>query len=341
MILNTWFITFGTTQSKKVLPEYISYLLPPPFVRHFERMEVMLDAASVLRGENNCAPGAGFNAADAFSLMYTESNDMFREFMEEFTIGSWPLSENGSMPPMKRFTDLGHLGGQSNRRAGDTADNVISFVGSNDQVAVVEGYPCRGQKGHPKTKIEGARDLDFLRVSAEVSTKIDNDEANAPSRSGSCTAPSGSTARLTDFTPPSDKDENEAISERIISYTSVRRLSNTTYMRRMHLSKKEAINLFPEVQGNIETIFRIGERQRDKPGPFKMSVPVSLHDDEGRQWPVVLECQLTAGQRHVRLVKGWTELCSVKGFSVGKRIRLDRWEQRTSSRRSFVAVSIE
>ena len=300
----------------------------------------MLDAASVLRGENRCADGADFYAADAFSLVYTEGNDTFGDFLEKFTSSSWPLPENGSMPPMEKFTDLGHLGGQSKRRAGDTADDAISFDGSYDHVAVVED-PCRSQKDHPITTIEGACDLDLSRVSAAVSTKLDNDKANAPSRSSSCTVPSGSTERLSDVTPPSDKDENEAIPARIISYTSVRRLSSMTYMRKMHLSKKDAVNLFPELQSSIEALFRIGEKQRDKLGPFKMSVPVSLHDDEGRQWPVVLEGQLTAGQRHVRLINGWAKMCSVKGFSVGKRIRLDRWEQRTSSRGSFVTVSID
>ena len=75
--------------------------------------------------------------------------------------------------------------------------------------------------------------------------------------------------------------------------------------RRMQPSEKEAVNLFPEVQSN-----HLQDRREavDKPGYFKMSVPVSVQDDEGRQWPVVLECLLTADQRHVRLVKGWTDM---------------------------------
>lgn len=76
-------------------------------------------------------------------------------------------------------------------------------------------------------------------------------EANTPSRSNSCTAPSDSTETLTDSKPSSDKVENadgscvpgEAISERNSRTASLfRKLSNTTYVRRMQLNKVKSFN---------------------------------------------------------------------------------------------------
>lgn len=109
-------------------------------------------------------------------------------------------------------------------------------------------------------------------------------------------------------------------------------------MRRLQLSKEDAINLFPEVQSTVEAVFRINMKQRDMSGPFKASLPVFIYDNEGRQWPLVLECLLTAGQRHVRLVKGWAEMCIAKGYSVGKTVRLVRLEQALLVARVTVSI---
>lgn len=86
-------------------------------------------------------------------------------------------------------------------------------------------------------------------------------------------------------------------------------------------------------------VFQIDRKQRDEPWPFKRSVPTCSHENKGRQLPLVLECLLTAGQRHIRLTKGWAEMCAAKVYSVAKTVRLVRWEQECSLRGTRVTVS--
>ncbi len=126
-----------------------------------------------------------------------------------------------------------------------------------------------------------------------------------------------------------------------LAFSSVRALSNTTYLRRMHLSKNDAVALFPEIKKTIELVFSSDAKRYTSPGHFKTGIAVSLYDRKGRRWPVVLECLRTAGQRHVRLNKGWIQMCSANGIAVGKRVRLARWEQVSSSRKALVTVSVE
>lgn len=125
----------------------------------------------------------------------------------------------------------------------------------------------------------------------------------------------------------------------ILAHSSVRVLSNTTYLRRMHLSREDAIAFFPEIKKTIESAFKAGLKRHDSSGRFKTGIDVSLQDEQGRRWPIVLEVLRTAGQRHVRLNKGWAQMSIVNGFAVGKCIRLARWEQASPSKDALVTVS--
>ena len=124
-----------------------------------------------------------------------------------------------------------------------------------------------------------------------------------------------------------------------LAYSSVRLLSNTTYLRRMHLSREDAIALFPEIKKTIESAFKTGVKRHASSGRFKTGIDVSLQDKQGRHWPVVLEVLRTAGQRHVRLNKGWAEMSIANGLAVGKCIRFARWEQASPSKEALVTVS--
>ena len=124
----------------------------------------------------------------------------------------------------------------------------------------------------------------------------------------------------------------------ILSYSTVRKVSSTTSLRRMHLSRDDAAAFFPESKETMEFIFATDMTRCVSPPQFKIEISVSLYDGEGRRWPVVLECLRSAGQRHVRLNKGWAEVCSANGISVGKRIRLALWEQASSD--ALVTVTI-
>jgi len=108
----------------------------------------------------------------------------------------------------------------------------------------------------------------------------------------------------------------------------------------MHLSRNDATALYPECKETVEFIFATDTTRCVSPEQFKVQISVSLHDGEGRRWPVVLECLRSAGQRHVRLNKGWSEMCRANAIYVGKRIRLARWEQTSSSSDAIVTVTI-
>ena len=124
----------------------------------------------------------------------------------------------------------------------------------------------------------------------------------------------------------------------ILSYSSVRKVSSTTYLRRMHLSRDDAAAFFPESKEAMEFIFATDMTRRVSPEHFKVEISASLQDGEGRRLPVVLECLRSAGQRHVRLNKGWAEVCRANGISVGMRIRLALWEQAADD--ALVTVTI-
>jgi hypothetical protein len=87
----------------------------------------------------------------------------------------------------------------------------------------------------------------------------------------------------------------------------------------MHLSRDDAVALFPEIEKTMESAFATDVQRNVSPGHFKAGVDVSLQDGRGRHWPILLEFVRTAGQRHVRLNKGWVQMCSANGFPVGKR----------------------
>lgn len=110
--------------------------------------------------------------------------------------------------------------------------------------------------------------------------------------------------------------------KRTLAHASDRKLTNTTYLRRMHMSKEDAMELFPRVHETIEHVF---EKERVSLGSMKIATNVVIQDDKGRRWPIVLECLRTAGQRHVRINKGWAALCSANSLSVGKCVRFERW----------------
>jgi len=131
-----------------------------------------------------------------------------------------------------------------------------------------------------------------------------------------------------------------SVGSAILSYSSVRKLSSTTNLRRIHLSRDDAAAFFPESKETMEFIFATDMTRCVSPEQFKVELSVSLQDGQGRRWPVVLECLRSAGQRHVRLNKGWAEVCRATGLSVGKSIRLARLEQASSSSDAHDTVSL-
>ena len=92
------------------------------------------------------------------------------------------------------------------------------------------------------------------------------------------------------------------------------------------MSKNDAVGLFPASRQTIEHFFSTEAKRRDTLGTIKISTTLFVQDNKRRRWPIVLECLRTAGQRHVRLNKGWAAMCIANDLSVGKRVLFERWE---------------
>ena len=163
--------------------------------------------------------------------------------------------------------------------------------------------------------------------------------------------PSGrSTETCVDSSALSDKDDTATNASRAINrlsksgvvlYSSVRKLTNATYLRKMHLSSEDALGLFPEVTSTLDFVYRNKMTRHESWKPVKKGIYVHIHDIEGRRWPVLLECVRTAGQRHVHFNKGWAELCSANGLFIGKSAQLARWKEGVSpSHVALVTLSI-
>jgi len=111
------------------------------------------------------------------------------------------------------------------------------------------------------------------------------------------------------------------------TYSSLRTLSNKTYLRRVYIKISDAQRLF---FGAPETLFlpalfmQEPGAARYAPNKTILRTVVSLLDAEGRLWPVQYECVLQGGQRHSRLKSGWMKVCRANHFTVGDRIRFQR-----------------
>ena len=97
------------------------------------------------------------------------------------------------------------------------------------------------------------------------------------------------------------------------------------------MSREDALGLFPEAKHSLGLVFKPRTKRRASSRNIMIGTSVRIRDPQGRCWPVVLECLRTAGQRHVRLNKGWAEMCVANGLSVGVIIRLARWKNAPSS----------
>ena len=126
------------------------------------------------------------------------------------------------------------------------------------------------------------------------------------------------------------------------AYSSYRTLTSSAYVRRLQLSRCDAAGLFPEVRKTMDHVFAKTSKKRGTASEyFKAGIDVYVQDAHGRRWPVVLEMLRTARQRHVRLSRGWTEVCRANGICVSTSVRFDRWEGGcSSSHEPLVTVSI-
>lgn len=232
--------------------------------------------------------------------------EIFTAFLDEFTEGSWPLPDAGEMRSVSTDGD--------NACQKSYSDNIEETVPSSESVTAKESSPYPASTGS-------------------------FDDTTTPS--------GGSTAASADFSPVADKYVNVShvrdnfYPRGIISHSSVRKVTNTTYLRRMHLSRDDAVGLFPELKNVTEFVFMTNKTRSESSAFLKRSTCVCIHDVEGRRWPVVVECLRTAGQRHVRFNKGWAEMCSANGISIGKCILLARRKLASSSLGdSVVTVSL-
>ena len=266
------------------------------------------------------------------SLVFTkESSETFAAFLEEFSDGSWSLRKTGEMQSVSYYGDEDVDCPKSYFKVFDieaaTSPGVDATSPSVDTAAATSPSVVTSADTSPFPPTANGRDITKTRPSGG-STETCVDSSSFAQKPGTAADACRALGKL-------------FLSKQIL-HSSVRRITNTTYLRRMHLSRDDAAGLFPELESVLNSVFMKGTSRHEYSLSMKRSICVYIHDAEGRRWPVVLECLRTAGQRHVRLNKGWAEMGIANEVSIGKCFRLARWIEGSSSLYSaIVTLSIE
>ena len=242
-------------------------------------------------------------------LVGRKEAEIFGVFLDEFAGGDWAFPSVRDLQTASPYADEDHYDcerGDSKLFASDAlTSNVVNGVDLPSQTPMVDSKILR----------KSPTDNPEERGNSSLDSNSDKTDADA------------------------DITSDVSIVDAILAHSSIRALSNTTYLRRMHLSRDDAVALFPEIRETMEAVFATGVKRHASQGLFKTGIDVSLQDENGRRYPVVLEVVRTAGQRHVRLNEGWAQMCIANGLAVGTCVRLARWEQAYSSKESLVTVA--
>ena len=267
------------------------------------------------------------------SLLFTKgSTESFAAFLEEFSDGSWHLLDTGEMRSILSYRDDYHECPESYSKVFDTAaatsPGVDATSPSIDTAAATSPSVVTTADASPSPPTANGCGIAKARPSGS-STETFVDSSSFAEKPGTAV--------------DAPRALEEIFLSTIILHSSVRKITNATYLRRMHLSRDDAAGLFPEFESILNIVFTMkGTSRREYSPPIKKGTCVYIQDVEERRWPVVLECLRTAGQRHVRFNKGWAEMCSANGVSIGKCFRLARWKQGPSSSQSaIVTLSID
>jgi B3 DNA binding domain len=95
-----------------------------------------------------------------------------------------------------------------------------------------------------------------------------------------------------------------------------RTITNSTYLRRLYLSPKQALDLFPGIARDFVPL-KMTRRQRALLSPHKSKHDIVLVNADGQRWPSALECAVvTNGQLHCCLVDGWRRFCKDNAAAV-------------------------
>ena len=319
-------------------PRFAEGLAFPCNLQHCEK-EIMTCAAFGLYGASRDGGAHEQHGPLAFTKGSTET---FAAFLDEFSDGSWPLSETGEMRYVSSYSDEDH--------------ESLSLLKNSGKRSECPESCCKVVD----TAVATSPSVDATSLSVDAaaepspSVATTADASPSPPTANGCdiakTSPSGSCTETcvdsSSFAEKPANDASRALKDQFLSakylHSSVRKITNPTYLRRMNLSRDDTTGLFPEFESILNSVFMKSMTRREYLPPTKKGACVYIHDAEGRRWPVALECLRTAGQRHVRFNKGWAEMCSANGVSLGKCFRLARWRQESSSSHSaIVTFSIE
>ena len=235
----------------------------------------------------------------------------FAAFLDKFAEGSMPLSDSGEMRSVPSFSDEAYGCQKDCSETSETTTKTLTnIVMEEDLPHQAPQYDYNGMSASPSGSTE----------TCVNSCSIDNDKDRTAAE----------TSRAFD----------EIFRSRVVLHSYVRKITNATYLRRMHLSREDAVGLFPEVKGSVEFVSMNKMTRREYSTPLKNGTLVCINDINGKRWPVVLECLRTAGQRHIRFNKGWAKMCSANGLSIGKCVRLARWKHGSSSGDTLVTFSV-
>ena len=103
-----------------------------------------------------------------------------------------------------------------------------------------------------------------------------------------------------------------------------RTLSNTTYLRRLHIKFQDAQRLFFGSAISPSLFQNETGAMRYLPDKTILRTEVLLLDARGKIWMMQYECVLRHGQRHSRIKGGWNRMCQCNNLTVGDKIRFQR-----------------
>ena len=179
----------------------------------------------------------------SMTLSFTKgSTETFAAFLDEFSDGSWPLSETGEMRYVSSYSDKVHessLLKNSEKRSECYHKVVDAAAAPSPSVATTaDASPC------PPT----ANGCDIAKTHP----------------SGSC---SETRVDSSSFAEKPANNASRALKELFLSakylHSSVRKITNPTYLRRMNLSRDDATGLFPEFESILNSVFMKSMSRRE------------------------------------------------------------------------------
>lgn len=124
---------------------------------------------------------------------------------------------------------------------------------------------------------------------------------------------------------------------RSLQATHIRRcITNDTYLRRLYLSPRHVMALFPTLSRELLPMMMPCSKRRSRNATSKsvrstlVCREFELVDANGLRWRILLECSLANGCLHCRFLGGWTHFCRENKVATNDYIVFERSSAQSS-----------